>query len=204
MNAESLTLFAALATGFTHAFEADHLVAVSSLVTKRRNTFKSIKDGIFWGLGHTSTILIIGLLMIVGKYMISEESFSFLEGLVGFMLVGIGLWRLYQSFQEREHSHDDENGHKVAYSVGLVHGLAGSGVMVFFVLAKMVTAYQGILFLIVFGIGSILGMLVASGLFSLPFSKKIIANKNVHIGLTLFSAILCIVLGGIIINENIL
>ncbi|MEL6721261.1 MAG: urease accessory protein, partial [Bacteroidota bacterium] len=58
-------LFAAV-VGFGHAFEADHLVAVSSLVTKQRSLGTAVKDGIYWGLGHSSTILLVGLVMIVG------------------------------------------------------------------------------------------------------------------------------------------
>ena len=57
-------LFAAV-VGFGHAFEADHLVAVSTIASKRKHPMQAIKDGIYWGLGHTSTIFLIGLIMIV-------------------------------------------------------------------------------------------------------------------------------------------
>ena len=63
MDATFPLLFAAV-VGFTHAFEADHLVAVSNIVTKRNKILLATKDGLFWGLGHTSTILIIGLILI--------------------------------------------------------------------------------------------------------------------------------------------
>jgi high-affinity nickel permease len=53
----SIPLLFAAVVGFQHAFEADHLVAVSSIVSKRRSTLLAVKDGIFGGLGHTSTIL---------------------------------------------------------------------------------------------------------------------------------------------------
>ena len=66
MEASVPFLFAAM-IGFTHAFEADHLVAVSNIVTKRDKLLLAVKDGIYWGLGHTSTIFLIGLLIIVGK-----------------------------------------------------------------------------------------------------------------------------------------
>ena len=61
MEASVPLLFAAM-IGFTHAFEADHLVAVSNIVTKRDKLLLAVKDGIYWGLGHTSTIFLIGLL----------------------------------------------------------------------------------------------------------------------------------------------
>ena len=73
-----LTIYA----GFTHAFEADHLLAVSNIVSRRNSIKMSIKDGIYWGLGHASTIFIIGLLMIVFKASISERSFQYFEAVI--------------------------------------------------------------------------------------------------------------------------
>ena len=63
----SFPLLIAAAIGFGHAFEADHLVAVGNIVTKREKPVLALKDGMYWGLGHTSTIVLIGLLIIVGK-----------------------------------------------------------------------------------------------------------------------------------------
>ena len=64
-----LPLLFALGIGFTHAFEADHLVAIMNIVTDRKKTVLALKDGIFWGLGHTTTIFIIGAVFILGKMM---------------------------------------------------------------------------------------------------------------------------------------
>lgn len=208
MNPEALSLAAALSVGFVHAFEADHLVAVSALVTQRNSTRKSLKDGIFWGLGHTSTILLIGLVMIVGKRVIAESAFSSMEACVGFMLIGLGLWRLRKVYQKRtatDHGHfhqDDAANYSLAYGVGAVHGLAGSGALLLVVLANMQNATHGLGFLVLFGVGSVVGMLVASGLFSVPFSKKITANATLHIALTVVSAVLCIYFGSLIVQEN--
>jgi high-affinity nickel permease len=76
-------LFFAAVVGFSHAFEADHLVAVSNIVTKRDKIKLAIKDGIYWGLGHTSTIFLIGLLMIVGKVTVFNGYFGYFEAVVG-------------------------------------------------------------------------------------------------------------------------
>ena len=62
-----LKLFLTIYAGLEHAFEADHLLAVSNLVTHRNDIKQSIKDGIFWGIGHTSTIFFVGILMIFFK-----------------------------------------------------------------------------------------------------------------------------------------
>jgi len=73
-----LTVYA----GFTHAFEADHLLAVSNIVSQRNSMRSSMKDGIFWGLGHASTIFFIGLLMIVFKASIQDSYFHYLRQLL--------------------------------------------------------------------------------------------------------------------------
>ncbi|MFM7431239.1 MAG: urease accessory protein [Flammeovirgaceae bacterium] len=200
-------LFAAV-VGFGHAFEADHLVAVSNIVTKRTNLKLAMKDGIFWGLGHTSTILLVGIIIIIGKLMIHEIYFSYLEACVGLMLLLIGVYRLRSVIQNKNrvsHTHltDDKSRHHIAYGIGAVHGLAGSGVMVLLVMTEVKETIPSLLYLLIFGLGSVAGMLVASGLFSLPFSKLYTQNRKVQLALIVISSALCIFLGGKIIHENI-
>ena len=86
--------------GLEHAFEADHLLAVNSLVTNRTNFKESVKDGIFWGIGHTVTIFVVAVLMIGFKVNVSEHIFSYLEATVGLMLVILGVYRLSKLFKK--------------------------------------------------------------------------------------------------------
>jgi cadmium resistance protein CadD (predicted permease) len=203
----SVPLIFAATVGFTHAFEIDHLLAVSSIVTRRKSIWKSVKDGIYWGLGHTSTILLIGMLMIVLRVAIAEQTFAYLEASVGLMLIVLGLQRLWKVWnQKNEPAHDHHNhdaqGHKLAYGVGLVHGLAGSGSLVLLVMSQLEGQFDGLLYLLIFGFGSIAGMLLASGVFSLPFSKKLHHMTWLKLGLTLVSSLFCIGLGLKVILEN--
>ncbi|GAB4402872.1 MAG: hydantoin utilization protein A [Microscillaceae bacterium] len=205
-NLFTLFLFAG-ALGFTHAFEGDHLVAISALVTKRAKTTLALKDGIFWGLGHTSTILLIGLMIIVGKVAFPEGSFGYLEAMVGLMLVGLGLHRFYKLWQFEQsqaelHVIDHRHQHHLAYGVGLVHGLAGSGAMVLLVMTEIKEPASSILYLLIFGLGSVVGMLVASGIFSLPFSKALSLNMRIKAFLTLLSALACLGFGAWVLYEN--
>lgn len=237
-------LFAAV-VGFGHAFEADHLLAVANIVSKRNSLSAAIRDGIAWGLGHTSTILLVGLLIIGFKVAISEQTFHYLEAGVGLMLVGLGAFRLYYSVKtgQAPHTHihlDDLLGrsknltsamtpapyqfnvftakntavsalrfaperhpHRLAYSVGLVHGLAGSGTLIVLVMSQIQELSLSIAYLLIFGIGSIGGMLIASGLFSLPFSQKLSSHRRLQQTLTVVSALLCIAYGMKVIWENI-
>jgi len=206
MEASFPLLFAA-AVGFGHAFEADHLVAVSNIVTKRDKLGLAIKDGIYWGLGHSSTIFLIGLIIIVGKATFLDGYFGYFEAIVGLMLIGLGLYRLYQYFNYRHQPVEliDANGNfHLAYGVGLVHGLAGSGAMVVLVMSEIQSSFNSMLYLVIFGLGSVVGMLVAAGIFSLPFSKKLSSNRNIQLGLIILSSLICIVYGGYVIFENLI
>lgn len=224
-----LTVYA----GLEHAFEVDHLLAVNSLVTNRNKVREALKDGIFWGIGHTFTLFVIGVIMIFFKVVISPNVFNYLEGVVGFMLIVLGIYRLMKLFKKVPHSHtyshihthkhDDGTTHahwhthtythshsldilqhehpdtlksfKAAFSVGLVHGLAGSGALVVLVLSQMKTPLEGLLYILIFGIGSILGMFLASGLFSLPFSKNVLKSSKLQYTLIVLSSLLCIGFG---------
>ncbi|MEM6722837.1 MAG: urease accessory protein [Bacteroidota bacterium] len=191
--------------GFAHAFEADHLVAVGNIVTKRERGILAIKDGIFWGLGHSSTIILIGIILILGKATFPEGTFGVLEGFVGVMLIMLGLVRMRKAYKHKGHRHDlvdHSEEHRLAYGVGLVHGLAGSGAMVFWVMTEFHSSLGGLFYLVIFGLGSVVGMLLAAGIFSLPFSKRFSSNTRLQTALVYFSAFLCLVIGVSILFEQ--
>ena len=94
--------------------------------------------------------------------------------------------------------------HLVSYGVGIVHGLAGSGALVLMVMLQIERPHIGMLYLFIFGIGSIFGMLVAAALFSLLFSKKILQAKGLQVALILLSSFLCIGFGMSVIFKNLL
>lgn len=196
-------LFAAV-VGFTHAFEADHLVAVGNIVTRRNNPLLAMKDGISWGFGHTSTILLVGSIFIVGKIAMNEDLFRYLEASVGIMLIGLGINRLYHTYKHnQQHTHQKNHAHRLAYGVGLIHGLAGSGAVILSVLTTIQAPATGIAYLLIFGIGSVAGMTIAAGIFSLPFSEKLLKNSKLQNALAIIAALLCIGLGTIVLYENI-
>ncbi|MEO7308877.1 MAG: hypothetical protein ABIX01_00655 [Chitinophagaceae bacterium] len=218
-----LTIYA----GFTHAFEADHLLAVSNIVSQRNSTRMSVKDGIFWGLGHASTIIFIGILMILFKTGISAQSFHYFETTVGAMLIALAIYRLLRFFRTKKivmhrHAHHHTGAahqhlhvhigkeqkhrhpHSLAFGIGLVHGLAGSGALIVLVMSQMRRAIDGFTYLLVFGTACIAGMMLAAGLFSIPFSKKMMQAQALQSFLIIISAILCFLYGGKVIYENLL
>ncbi len=91
--------------GLRHAFEADHLVAVSTLVTSKRSVWKSIRFGVIWGVGHSATLLAVGGVVLILQVRIPPFLELSLEGLVGAMLVGLGLMTLLDCRRRRIHLH---------------------------------------------------------------------------------------------------
>lgn len=194
-----LALWTSLMLGFllgiVHAFDPDHLVAVGTLAADSDNVRESSMLGVFWGIGHTLTLALVGSLVLVTETAIPSVVAEGMEGLVGIMIVVLGgrlLWctlsrpltvhshvHRHESMTHRHfHIHDDEHRHRHhhaastrsrALAVGMVHGLAGSAALSLVVMASMPTVLWGIVYIVVFGIGSIGGMLLMSMLLSLPF-----------------------------------
>ena len=193
------SLFAAfglgLLLGIQHALDPDHLIAVSTIVSEQRNFKWASLIGAFWGLGHTTTLFIVGMLVIGLRVTIPPRLGSGLELLVALMLVILGVNVLRKSFgAERVHLHthshnpeththfhvhdnpkqDHGHGHpfkamRRPFIVGMVHGLAGSAALMLLVLSTIESPFGGLLYIVIFGLGSVGGMLLLSGIISLPF-----------------------------------
>ncbi|MBV6881497.1 hypothetical protein NG800_016085 [Epilithonimonas ginsengisoli] len=188
-----LTIYA----GLEHAFEPDHLVAVNTLVSERDNLKQSLKDGIYWGIGHTTTIFFVGIIMIIFKMNIGEDVFRNFEAFVGLMLITLGVFRILKMFYPNirltsQHSHTL---HRAAFGVGSIHGLAGSGALVIMVITQIKSPVDSFIYLIIFGLGSIIGMFLASYLFSIPYTKNLLKSKKALRILIISSSLLCIFYG---------
>jgi ABC-type nickel/cobalt efflux system permease component RcnA len=179
----TVALSAAFILGAQHAFEPDHIVAISTMATRNSSILRSLMTGSMWGLGHTATLLVVGMLLILLKVQLPSSISVFLELAVGFMLVVLGTWAL-ASVKKRKlhlhthehggathvhiHSHSEKESHEhshVPFSVGIIHGLAGSGALVVLTMSSMTDVAQGFFFIVFFGLGLILAMsLIASAL----------------------------------------
>ncbi len=178
--------------GAKHALDADHVAAVSTLLADRPAWRTSGFIGFCWGFGHTATLLLVGLLVIAFKVTISEPVAQGLEVGVGLMLIFLGgslaatlvreRWHmhvhqhdgaahvhLHSHQRQRDHGHE----HWLPRSlrpvlVGMVHGLAGSAALMLLVLAAVRSVWEGLVYILVFGVGSIAGMVVLGMLISVP------------------------------------
>jgi len=96
--------------GIAHAFEADHLAAVSSLVSGKSDLFSMIRHGAIWGLGHSLTLLLVGGSVLALDAAIPDQISTELEMGVGIMLVGLGAHVFYRLHRDRVHFHAHRHG----------------------------------------------------------------------------------------------
>ena len=157
--------------GLKHATDPDHIVAVTTFLGKERQFRRACGIGLFWGLGHTIALSITGLVVIGLKIPISKWLADRLELAVAAMLIMLGV-RLISTVHTRWHEHHHGFGWcrlgLRPMLVGIVHGTAGSAALTLLVLSTMSSTINGLLYVLIFGVGSLLGMLAISMLLSLP------------------------------------
>src|SRR5687768_15649598 len=99
-------LFIGFVLGLQHAIEADHLAAVSTIVSEKKSLFSASVVGGLWGLGHTISLFVVGTLVLFLKLQISETAEARLEAIVGVMLILLGINALRKLFSaETVHVH---------------------------------------------------------------------------------------------------
>ncbi len=207
-DAQLLTVLSlGLLLGARHALDVDHVAAVTTILSERPDFRLSGLIGVCWGFGHTVMLLLVGVAILVFKVAIPERVASGLEILVGLMLVALGaslgvtLWRGRWHLHAHEHegamhrhlhSHRLHVGHAHVhwlrvtlkpFAVGMVHGLAGSAGLALMVLASVRSVWQGVAYILVFGVGSILGMAGLGALISLPLVGSISLGRPAQLTL---------------------
>ncbi|NNE65402.1 MAG: urease accessory protein UreH [Pyrinomonadaceae bacterium] len=230
---ENLSMAAILGFGFVlglkHAVEADHLAAVSTIVAERKSIIGSALIGGFWGVGHTLSLLVVGALVIFLKLQISESLEAKLEAIVGVMLVILGLNALRKlrskspihlhthehEGHEHTHIHAHEEGkesesHHLArmtprsVAIGMVHGLAGSAALMLLIVPTIDSSLTGLLYIAVFGLGSIGGMMLMSLIIGLPIHLTAGRFELLNKGMLLVAGLFSCALGLFIVYEKLL
>jgi len=206
--------------GVRHATDPDHVVAVSTIVSRQRSVAQASLIGALWGLGHTITIFFVGVAIILFNLVIPPRVGLAMELAVGLMLIFLGVLNLTGIMQwitnrftpnhthgSVIHSHAHEHGgvyhehvHSHApevhihldqkpkgsfqnmlqrlglyqlvrpFAVGLVHGLAGSAAVALLVLTAIRDSRWAIAYLLVFGLGTIAGMMLITMIIGAPFA----------------------------------
>ncbi len=242
-------LFAVVGLGFLlgmrHATDPDHVVAVTTIVSRQNSIRHAGLIGAFWGLGHTITILFVGAGIIVFNLAIPVKVGLAMELAVGLMLILLGVLSLAgitqritdrftpaHSHSEVIHSHSHQHGtehheHVHAHSpevhmhlaeppkgplqrtlekiglyqmlrplaVGIVHGLAGSAAVALLVLATIRDPRWAVTYLLVFGVGTIAGMVLITMVIGAPFAYTGKKFTSFNRGLAIVSGVISVAFG---------
>ena len=192
--------------GMQHALEADHVAAVASLATRSKSGKHTVRHGMIWGAGHSLSLLLVGIVVILLEAALPSTVAHWLEFTVGIMLVLLGADVLRRMIKRRVHfhfhSHGDAKRHIHAHShqgegahvnsthqhdhpkglparvlaVGIMHGLAGSAALMLLVAGSINDPMIGLLYILLFGLGSIVGMAALSAVIAVPllYSDKFV------------------------------
>lgn len=239
--------------GMRHATDPDHVIAVTTIVSRERRLGSAMVIGAVWGIGHSMTILLIGGAIIVFDVAIPPRLGLSMEFAVALMLILLGVLNITgllrwinQTFRSSAggvvhahphrhgahvhthvHIHEDEHGHEPPLRwidatlnrlglfailrpliVGVVHGLAGSAAIALLVLTAIPSPVWAVLYLLVFGIGTIVGMMLITAANAVPFVTTArhfsvvnrylgVASGLVSLGFGLFLAYQIGVVGGL-------
>ena len=243
-----------LVMGMRHATDPDHVIAITTIVSRERRIGAATTVGLVWGLGHAITVMAIGIAIIVFKIALPDRADSIMEFAVAVVLILLGLsvtggffraaavrtlgWSRAGSspfVHTHEHSHaglthrhphvhphgDEEMHHSgpaalhhdhrltagnwvelrirrplaTAFGVGLVHGLAGTAALALLVLGAIPQPLWGVIYLAVFGAGTMIGMVLITSAMGVPF---IVAGQRMaplHRGLTFGAGMLSLAFG---------
>jgi high-affinity nickel permease len=190
------------AIGLQHAMEADHLAAVATLASRHSRPAEIIKHGLTWGLGHALTLFALAGMAFALKGTIPERLSNWLELAVGAMLLFLGAQVLWKLCKGRVHVHVHEHGGKQhlhlhshqrgqdhvhehgfrwrTLFVGLMHGMAGSAALLLLAMSQVRDPLRGLAYILVFGLGSMVGMGALSAALSVPLalSARFISIAN--------------------------
>lgn len=221
MNSGLAILAIGFFLGIRHATDPDHVIAVSTIISRERSVAKAGLIGILWGCGHTFTIVAVGSAIIVFGMTIPVRAGLTMEFSVGVMLILLGVLNLAGATEwlrekfspahprvagEHVHLHGhgtqlhfhrhshapaaDHHGESLAAPrwlrgpfawlglfhalrpllVGVVHGLAGSAAVALLVLSTIREPKWAVLYLLIFGVGTVAGMMLITAALALPFS----------------------------------
>jgi len=244
MSALLSVVFLGFFLGMRHATDSDHVIAVTTIVSRRRTFRAAVLVGVLWGLGHTVTILLVGGAIILFGLVIPPRVGLTMEFSVALMLILLGALNLTGIMRQinealgstrgnhrhsHPHSHNDyvhshphghgpeDHGHDEEETpqgwldrrfgrlglyhalrplvVGLVHGLAGSAAVTLLVLTTIRNPGWAIAYLLVFGVGTIAGMMLITGAIAAPVAYTARRFERVNRWLATVSGVLSLAFG---------
>ncbi len=205
--------------GLRHALDTDHLVAVSTVLADRPSLLASGAIGLYWGVGHTFMLLLVGSVVLFCGIHIPDEFEFIAESGVGVLLIVLGgmlalklyreRWHVHSHHHDGEphvhfHHHQQQDNHRHRhwimesirpFCIGMVHGLAGSAALMLVILATTTDVAAGLLSILVFGLGSIVGMMVIGITISLPVIWSRSISRRLFVGVQGFASLASVLFG---------
>ncbi len=213
--------------GVRHAFDADHLAAVTALATRSRSARETVRRGLAWGSGHALVLFAAGALVFAMGVRFSGTFASLAELGVGVMLIVLGADVVRRAVKSRMHVHGHSHGeagyhiHLHAHAgdgpheaschhhhhparlgrraalVGTVHGLAGSAPLVLLAVGTTSSPLAGLVYMALFALGSMVGMAALSFTIAVPLRSCAHFWPQAVDGLSLTVGLATVVLGGV-------
>jgi len=197
-------LLLGLLLGIRHAFEPDHLAAVSVIVARHRRPAAGLVVGLAWGAGHTLALFAVGCALALMDAQLPPRLSALFELGVSIMLIALGLRaalraRCRASVADAAavpHSHEPSPWRSLRqpFLVGTVHGLAGSGGLAALALASLPTLGTRLAYMLLFGVGSVAAMACLTGVTGLPLAR-LQRHQGVARGLSLVTGAISIIIG---------
>jgi len=188
--------------GLRHATDADHVVAVTAIVARERTLRRAAWIGVLWGIGHSITVFTVGGLIIAFRVVIPPRLGLLLEFGVALMLIFLGFSNLRGgSVTPPEHGHTHEFDHRKPLLIGTVHGLAGSAAVAILVLAAIPQTLWAFAYLLVFGVGTIAGMMLVTVILAAPAMYASERVARLHGGIRLAAGALSLGFGLLLARE---
>ncbi len=175
-----LSLVFGLLQGLRHAFEPDHVVAVSTMITEQRSARVRIVYAISWGVGHAAMLLGVGAILMFLRSELPRRIDAAFEVAVSLMLITLGARAVRHAVRAGREWSEPVKGVRIAVrgwraigplAMGMIHGLAGSGALTALVVAELPSRSAGLTFMAIFGVGATLGMTLLAGVAGVPLSR---------------------------------
>ena len=181
--------------GLRHATDADHVVAVTTIVARERSLMRAARVGAIWGVGHTFTLLLLGGAIVAFRLVIPPRLGLGLEFGVAIMLIGLG----FSNIRQRDEDRPPRLSRPLL--VGIVHGLAGSAAVALLVLATIREPLAAAFYLLMFGLGTIIGMMIVTLLLAAPALYATGRVARMQTGVRLAAGALSVVFGMLLARE---
>jgi len=176
------TLLLGLVLGMRHATDPDHVLAISTIISRDPRVLRAVRTGMFWGLGHTLTVVVVGTLMLLCHVTVPPRAVLIMDLLVAVMLIALGAVGLRaRAVHPAVHSRAANllASPIRAFAVGIVHGLAGSAAITLLALATIGSRTQAMGYLALFGVGTVAGMMLITIAIAIPltYAAEKVSNR---------------------------